>query len=68
MPEKQKLKEVKRVLVRVLPPQLHYGIGSSVDTLQKLMQKLEIRACRQPELKLVPPDISSEKLDEMWKN
>ena len=44
MPERQKLAEVKRVLVRVLPPQLHYGIGSSVDTLQKLMQKLEIRA------------------------
>ena len=68
MPEKQKLKEVKRVLVRVLPPQLHYGIGSSVDTLQKLMQKLEIRACRQPDLKLAPPDISSEKLDEVWNN
>ena len=68
MPEKQNLKEVKRVLVRVLPPQLHYGIGSSVDTLQKLMQKLEIRACRQPDLKLAPPDISSEKLDEVWKN
>ena len=56
------------MLVRVLPPQLHYGIGSSVDTLQKLMQKLEMRACRQPDLKLAPPDISSEKLDEVWKN
>ena len=68
MPEKQKLKEVKRVLVRVLPQQLHCGIGSSVDTLPKLMQKLEIRACRQPDLKLALPDISSEKLDEVWKN
>ena len=56
------------MLVRVLPPQLHYGIGTSIDTLQKLMQKLEIRACRQPDLKLAPPDISSGKLDEMWKN
>ena len=56
------------MLARVLPPQLHYGIGPSVDTLHKLMQKLEIRACRRPELKLAPPDISSEKLDEKWKN
>ena len=68
MPERQKLAEVKRVLVRVLPPQLHYGIGSSVDTLQKLMQKLEIRACKRPELKLAPPDIKNEKLDETWKS
>ena len=67
MPEKQKLKEVKRVLVRVLPPQLHYGIDSSVDTLQKLMQELELRACRQPDLKLAPPDISNE-ITESWKN
>ena len=56
------------MLVRVLPPQLHYGIGSSVDALHKLMQKLEIRACKRPELKLAPPDITSEKLDETWKN
>ena len=63
----KKLKEVKRVLVRVLPPQLHYGIDSSVDTLQKLMQELELRACRQPDLKLAPPDISNE-ITESWKN
>ena len=67
-PERQKLAEVKRVLVRVLPPQLHYGIGSSVNTLQKLMQMLEINACKRPELKLAPPDIKSEKLDETWKS
>ena len=67
MPEKQKLKEVKRVLVRVLPPQLHYGIDSSVDTLQKLIQELELRACRQPDLKLAPPDICNE-IMESWKN
>ena len=67
MPEGQKLEEVKSVLVRVLPPQLHYGIGPSVDMLHKLMQKLEIRVCKRRELKLALTDITSEKLDETWK-
>ena len=60
MPESEKLEEVQRLIARMLPNELHFGLPPTIGNLQDLTTKLEARTGRIPYLKLTSQDITNE--------
>ena len=63
MSEERKHKEIRRILSAALPAELHYGLPH-YDTVQELIEEVEIRAGKITNVKHTHVDIASERLEE----
>ena len=63
MPEERKHREMRRILSAALPPELHYGLPH-YDTVQELIDEVELRAGMLTNVKHTNLDIASELLEE----